>query len=88
MNLDDDKQCKCKYYLAVMFWGINMPKHHLARIHCKDVVVCNGFPAKSHNQMQVALDNIKESNVKRARVMLEVARMGRSLMAPPGSPLL
>lgn len=70
---------------AVMFGNINRLKQHLARIQCKDVIVCDGFPAEVTAHMQVALDNIKESNAEKARMRLEVAGMGRSAMAPPSS---
>lgn len=48
-----------------MFGGINKPKHHLARVACKDVVVFVGCPLEVTIQMQVALEAIKEQNVKR-----------------------
>jgi hypothetical protein len=68
-----------------MFGGIKRMKHHLARIPCKDVPVCDKCPIEVTTQMQVALDNIKESNARRARMKLEVAGMGRSPMPPPSS---
>lgn len=76
----DGSKLKCKHCLAV-----NRMKHHPLRIPCKDVVVCDKFPAELATQMQVALDNIKKSNARRAGTRLELAGMGRSPFAPLSS---
>jgi hypothetical protein len=85
VNPNDDHQVKCKYCPTTMFGGINRLKHHLARVVCKDVIVCDGFPAEFTTQMQFALETSKNSNAKRARMKFEIAGMGRSPMAPLGS---
>jgi hypothetical protein len=82
---DDDHQVKCKYCPTTMYGGINRLKHHLARVVCKNVIVCDGCPAEVTAEMEVALQVIKDQNTKRARTKFEVGGMGRSQMAPPVS---
>ena len=65
-----------------MFGGIDGLKYHLARILCKDVVVCDKCPDEVTTEMVVALDAIREQTEKRARHKFEASMIGRSSMGP------
>ena len=80
---NDDHHVKCNYCFTTMYGGINRLKHHLARVVCKDVVVCDRCPPEITTQMIASLHAIKEQNAKSARMKCEVSETGRSQMAPP-----
>ena len=66
-----------------MFGGINRLKYHLARIVCKDVVVCDKCPDEVTTEMVAALDAIREQTEKRARYKFETSMIGRFSMGLP-----
>jgi hypothetical protein len=82
---DDEIQVKCRYRPTTMYGGINMMKHHLARVVCKNATICDGCLVEVRAEMQVSLQVIKDQNTKRARTKFEVRGIGRSQMAPPVS---
>ena len=66
VNPDDDQRVICNFYSTHMSGGINSLKYHLARIACKDVVLCDKCPDQVTVEMASALDSIREQSEKRA----------------------
>ena len=82
VNPNDDHMVICNFCTAQKFGGINSLKYHLARIVCKDVVVCDKCLDEVTAEMVAALDAIKEQIEKRARYKYETSMIGRSSMVP------
>ena len=66
-----------------MSGGINRLKYYLARIVCKDVVVCDKCLDEVTVEMASALDAIREQSEKRVRYKFETSMIGRESMGPP-----
>ena len=86
VNLDDDHRVACNSCSTHMSGGINRLKYHLARIVCKDVVVCDKCPDEVTAKMAYALDSIREQSEKRERYKFETSMIGRDSMGPPPNP--
>jgi len=80
---DDDHRVICNFCSTHMSGGINRLKYHLARIACKDVVVCDKCPDEVTAEMASALDAIREQSEKRARYKFETSMIGRDSIGPP-----
>ena len=78
VNPDDDHRFICNFYSTHMSGGINRLKYHLARVACKDVVVCDKCPDEVTVEMVGASDAIREQTEKRARYKFETSMTGRS----------
>ena len=72
-----------QFLLNPYVWGINRLKYHLARIACKDVVVCDKCPDEVTVEMASTLDAIREQSEKRERYKFETSMIGRDSMGPP-----
>ena len=83
VNPDDDHRVICNFCSTHMSGGINRLKYHLARIACKDVVLCDKCPDEVTAEMASALDAIREQSEKRARYKFETSMIGRDSMGPP-----
>ena len=83
VNPNDDHRVICNFCTAQMFGGINRLKYRLARIVCKDVVVCDKCPDEVTAEMVATLDAIIEQTENRERYMFETSMIGRSSMGPP-----
>ena len=66
VNLDDEHKVICNFCSTHMSEGINRLKYHLARVACKEVVVCDKCPDEVTTEMASALDSIREQSEKRA----------------------
>ena len=82
VNPNDDHRVICNFCTAQMSGGINKLKYYLARIVCKDVVVCDKCLDEVTAEMVAALDAIREQTEKRERYKYETSMIGRSLMGP------
>ena len=69
-----------------MSGGINRLKYRLARIACKDVMVCDKCLDEVTAEMASALNAIREQSEKRARYKSETSMIGRDSMGPPPNP--
>ena len=82
VNPDDDHRVICNFCSTHMCGGINRLKYHLARVACKDVVVCNKRPNEVTIKMASALHAIREQSEKRARYKFETTMICRESMGP------